>query len=78
MVSDVVEGLEDKFARMLKKAVVAFFKIQFPNMLKRGGKTNETVSQDGLCSIRDSKQDFSNANLKVYRWSHFPGLCPVV
>jgi len=74
----MVEGLEDQFARMLKKAVVTFFKIQFPNVLESGGKTNETVNQDGLRSIRDSKQDFSNANLKVYRWSHFPGLCPPV
>jgi hypothetical protein len=74
----MVEGLEDQFARMLKKAVVAFLKIQFPNILERGGKTNETVNQDGLWSIRDSKLDFSNANLKVYSWSHFPALCPPV
>jgi len=33
VLSDMVDGLEDQFARMLKKAVVAFFKIQFPNML---------------------------------------------
>ena len=74
----MVEGLEDQFTRMLKKAVAAVFKIQFPNMLERGGKTKETVNQDGLCSTLDSIQDFSNANLKVYRWSHFPGLCPPV
>jgi len=72
----MVDGLEDQFVKMLKRAVVAFLKIQFRNMLQRGGKTNETVNQDGLCSIPGSVQYFSNANLEVYRWSHFPGLCP--
>ena len=72
VVSDMVDGLEDQFARLLKKAVVSFLKIRFRNMLERGGNTNEAVNQDGLCSILDSIQYFSNANLKACKTYH-PG-----